>query len=304
MNTHISLDSCAFKVSSNYDERKKPRDRYIEYQQDLYKIANATFDESTLLKGGQYSYTELANDLLNDLDRKALGQDVDLMVVSYWTPEFDPDYSALGPYLHNTLGLQCKSFDVCDCGSVCTLTALSVIRDYMLADESINETLLVGLEQNTIPLPNPEHAPVPLESGCGIVKIRKDDSGPVLLKHIEIINEHQVAQNDFNPQIYLQNLLKNQAVGIDEVALWVRKDSYFYRALCHHMHKNPSMLDKLEINFLRCNYSSMNVFRWLADQVNYPSAKPHALLIEEDLESLEFGSVLFNFDHTNYDHTQ
>jgi hypothetical protein len=73
--------------------RLTPRDRFVEYQRDLHRIAGEQLDPDSLLAGDQYTYVELADALLDRVGAQVLPE-TDLLVTSYWTPEFDPEFSA------------------------------------------------------------------------------------------------------------------------------------------------------------------------------------------------------------------
>jgi len=293
MSEPLYLSACAFETLSDRVDVKQPRARYVEYQEDLYKIANGAFDHRTLTSGGQYSYTELADHLFETAGVNNLAEQTDLMVLSYWTPEFDPDYSALGPYLHHKLQLNCTSFDVCDCGSLAPIVALSVIKDYLAGHPAILQALLVGLEQNTIPLPAPQMVPVPgISSGgyCTLSRQRTSDSD-LCLNDVTILSEGQLLNGTFNPLDWLEAHCNRLDIDPQHCQLWVRKDSAFYRKLRFYQLNHPGRLEALNCAFLRCNYSAMNFFRWAKEHSQSGDAITDHLFIEEDLESLEIGLV-------------
>lgn len=293
MSEPLYVSASAFETLSDRVDVKQPRDRYVEYQEDLYKIANGTFDHRTLTTGGQYSYTELADHLFDTTEVNNLAGQTDLMVLSYWTPEFDPDYSALGPYLHHKLQLNCKSFDVCDCGSLAPIVALSVIKDYLAGHPAIHQALLVGLEQNTIPLPAPQMVPVPgISSGGYCTLLRQPATESDLCLHdVTILTEGQLMSGTFNPLDWLEAQFSRLSINPDHCQLWMRKDSAFYRKLRFYLLNHPDRLAGLNCAFLRCNYSAMNFFRWIKEHPQSADSATDHLFIEEDLESLEIGLV-------------
>src|SRR4051794_10984167 len=151
---------------------RQPRHRFVEYQEDLHRIAGERLDPASLVDGDQYTYVELADTVLDRAGPAAL-KDLDVLVTSYWTPEFDPDFSAFGPYLHHRWSLTCQSFDVIDHGSISPALALLVLGGYLRGDGAATDGVLIGVEQSTVPQAVGANFPGPVRSSAGLVRVTR-----------------------------------------------------------------------------------------------------------------------------------
>jgi len=136
-----------------FEKRGEPidvRERYKVYYRDLYSVYEGDLSEKTFYQGDMLRFTEMAESILPEYFSALSKPDISLLIICYWTPEFDPDYSAPGPYFVYKYGLSCNSFDVTDCGSLASSTALW-LGSSMASSNPDKNIVVLGLEQTTIP---------------------------------------------------------------------------------------------------------------------------------------------------------
>ena len=128
-----------------------PRKRFIRYYADLYALEHG--DEITpisYMAGSQYTYAELGKEVLSQCQKDSVFDNLDLMVVCYWSHEFDPD-DFCGAYFCDLYNIYGKSFDICDQGLLSPITALCIIKSYF-EFSYIKNALLVCFDQTAIPI--------------------------------------------------------------------------------------------------------------------------------------------------------
>lgn len=130
--------------------KQTPRVRFTQYYDDLSKITmQPAVDPVSYLQGTQYSYVALLNSILPTIQAEGHLNDLELIVISFWSPEFDPDY-ACGAYLCHRYAFAGKIVDISDCGFLSPFIALSAIQNYMQYG-GIKCALLLSVDQTTVP---------------------------------------------------------------------------------------------------------------------------------------------------------
>lgn len=273
--------------------RRAPRDRYVTYQRDLHAISSEALDEETLLEGDQYSYTDLGDAVLTSMADARMLENIDMVVYAYWTPEFDPDYSAFGPYFLERHDMKGKSFDVCDNGSLASATALHVVCRYAQNDPSLRNVLVLGMEQTTIPRSRSSGIPIPARSSaCAVVLSRDEVAGSAC-----IIASGQLSESDafsgVNPWTMIASVLDGAGVPPANVSLLTQRVGAFHKRLRFLI---DSSRDKpgINIQFLGSTPSALHTLSALAllDHNNTDS-RQYLLVVDEDVESLRIAWTLF-----------
>ena len=277
--------------------RLTPRDRFVEYQRDLHRIAGEQLDPDSLLAGDQYTYVELADALLDRVGAQVLPK-TDLLVTSYWTPEFDPEFSAFGPYLHHKWSLACESFDVTDQGSIAPMLALSIMGDVLGRDTDRSAGLLLAVEQSTTPHAVDAHLPLPSASSAGVIRLARTPvaTGFEILAS-RYLNEAQV----FAPRFQIQRVIAEWSDALqlqrERLTLVVRRNTYLYRNLRYWADRGLDI--GCRVRFVAPHSSCMNVFAWLtrltADDCQ---AEGTYMFVEEDVESLAAAAVIVRRFHS------
>ncbi|HKS97899.1 MAG TPA: hypothetical protein VJT31_00085 [Rugosimonospora sp.] len=268
-------------------QRRAPRERFVRYQADLHRMAGLTLDVDTLTRGDQYTFVELADALLRAAGT-GLVQDLGVLVSSYWTPEFDPDVSAFGPYLHHRYAPGCTCFDLVDRGSISPVLALLVLHEYLKAGDDGADGLLLSVEQTTVPAPTSAYFPGPARSTAGALRIGPRPS-PVRILDVTELTESASLGDDGD----LTSLVARWSArfGIDpaELTVLVDRTTFLYRrwAYAFGMDGWPC-----RIGFLPPERSCTDMFRWLAG----PREPGHVAYVGEDVESLAAGAVLVRME--------
>lgn len=131
---------------------REPRERFIRYYHDLHHLEKSQFSKLDVFTFTlQYTYAELGEAILDKCKNDNILKNLDLLIVCYWTHEFDPDYSC-GAYFSDKYRLKGTSFDICDQGIMSPITALKIMQCYM--KHSIKNALLLCFDQSAIPLCN------------------------------------------------------------------------------------------------------------------------------------------------------
>lgn len=289
----IRVDRLYFKELPRRDLARTPRDRYVTYHRDLHRIAGDVISEETLIQGDQYSYTELGDAVLDDARRDGALGDVDLAVYAYWTPEFDPDYSAFGPYFIERHGMRAQSFDVCDTGSLASVTALDVISRHLLDDPAIRSVLLLGMEQTTIPRNLDHGVPIPERSSAGaaILTVGAAPAG------LQVLGCGHIGEREcfgsFDPLGFLEGVLARFGLRPGDVTLLTQRCGGFHKRLRFQL-DTAGRDDPVQLRFLSPAPSALNGLRAMASAMDTARAfRPVTILIDEDVESLRLGWVAF-----------
>lgn len=273
--------------------RRQPRERYITYQRDLHAISSEALDEDTLLDGDQYSYTELGDAVLAPIADMGKLKEVDLVVYAYWTPEFDPDYSAFGPYFLERYSIDGKSFDVCDNGSLASATALHVVQRYVKSDPLLRNVLVLGMEQTTIPRCRAAGIPIPARSSaCAAILSSEGGSSSS-----HIVASGQVSELDsyggLDPRATIETILAHAHVDASEVCLFLQRAGSFHkrlRYLIDRAREKPSF----DVRFLDVTASALHTLACLArlGSPGVPTTRRYTLIVDEDVESLRMAWTL------------
>lgn len=281
--TSLYVREAHHEVLPARDLRLEPRARFVEYQEDLHRISGASLDRASLTRGDQYTFTHLADTLLERTGAETLSG-LDVFAVSYWTPEFDPDISAFGPYLHHRYSLTCRSFDVVDHGSISPLLGLLVLVTYLRVDPEAGEAVLLAVEQSTVPEPVGAHFPGPGRSSAGLARLSRYPGGTEVLE-VRSIGATQVLDPAFDLAAVIEPW--QQEFSATDLTIAIRRGSFLYRKWNHQLAEEWPVA----VDFRPPEPSCTEVFRWLAQLT--PAEEPRFVaLIEEDVESLSAVTVL------------
>ena len=186
--------------SLNFPPKKMsvPRKRYIKYYADLYSLYDIPMSEKALIAGGQYSYAQLGDGILEKLSDQDLLRDIDLMVIVTWSPEFDAEYASCSAYFNEKYRMQCRLIDVGDQGTLAPFSALKIIHA-CLAGERYSNALLLVLEQTTIPRQIYADKRLPKWNAAIGLIISKQTSYASVFAHYELLDSGVINQgSDFS----------------------------------------------------------------------------------------------------------
>lgn len=284
----LHLEAFQHQLAPARLEPIEPRQRYVEYRDDLHRLAGQRLDPRSVRRGDQYTRAELAGALLDHADPAVLSG-VDVLVTSGWTDEFDPDFSALGPHLHHRLGLTGESYDVVDRGSISPLLALMVMRDHLAAGPGNGTGLLVAVEQSTVAQAIDAHFPGPRRSGAGLLRAtwHREHAGPELLG-VRILGETEVLAGGFRPQRLVAGWCERLDVNPERLRVFLRRNTYLHR-LWNHWADDHAGAPRP--HHLPAEESCMNLWYWLSRLPTDAPGTP-CLLLDEDVDSLAAAAVL------------
>ncbi len=268
-----------------------PRERFVRYQEDLHRLAGEELDPQSLVTGDQYTYVDLADALIDRVGTEVFRQ-LDALVTSYWTPEYDPDVSAFGPYLHHRWALACRSFDVADQGSIAPALAVCLLRDYLAADRGTVAGVLLGVEQSTVPAAREAHLPVPRRSSAGLVRLSSTpEQARAQILAASYLPEAQVLAPDFRLQRVMAEWCDDLELIPSDLTLVMRRNTFLYRSFRYW--EDVEVASGCALRYLEPRHSCMNVFSWLADLVaeERRDGKTY-LFVDEDVESMAAAAIL------------
>lgn len=121
------------------------------FKKDLLKQFDFQFNEETLTNGLQNRYIDMASTLIEEFSREEL-QNFDFIVIAHNTPDIDPSQSIIC-YLTEKYKLKSTSIALTDYGSNIGIGTISIVKK-ILQNNIFNKSLIILLEQNTIPLIN------------------------------------------------------------------------------------------------------------------------------------------------------
>lgn len=152
---------------------QNPRERFVKYYQDLYALHNITLSKETFSTGSQYSYKELGNSVLEKYAEQDRLHEIELLFIVTWAHEFDPDYASVGAYFVDKFKLKCKVFDIGDQGSLAFFTCIDFLCKYLQSSQ-LKKSLILVMEQTTIPRNYSTHAILPLHDAAFALMIGYD----------------------------------------------------------------------------------------------------------------------------------
>jgi hypothetical protein len=271
-------------------EPLEPRQRYVEYRDDLHRLAGQRLDPRSARTGDQYTRVQLADALLRHAEPAALAP-VDVLVTTCWTDEYDPDFSAFGPHMHHRLGRVGESFDVVDRGSISPLLALMVMQDYLAAGPVTGTGLLLAVEQTTVPQAIDAHFPGPRQSSAGLIRAGRQQDGDgagAELVAVRGLSETEVLAPSFRPQRFVSDWCEELGVSPDRLMPFVRRNTHVHRLWNHWADEHAGAP---RLHFLPAEESCMNLWRWL-DRLPAGSAGTPCLLLDEDVDSPAAAAVM------------
>lgn len=267
---------------------KTPRERYIVYQKDLHQACGENITLDTMWEGDQYSYVELGDSVLKKPYSQLKLKNIDLTIFACWTPEFDPDYSAFGPYFMHTYELGGSSFDICDCGSLPDFISLDVVQKFCMGDK-VKKALLLGLEQNTIPRNINLHTPIPNNSRSValIVTSKLSENSKWAVLGSGYIKEKSAF--DINPLNFIIELQSSFNVEINYIASQIT--DIFYKKLVYQL-DTEKVTNSIDFIYWKQNISGLHAYSFLAEEYESVPKDRNILFVYNDIESLNIGWLL------------
>lgn len=200
---------------------RPPRQRFTQYYADLcVENQQAPMHAESFTQGTQYTYVELFDSLLPSIQAAGDLDDLQLIVISFWSPEFDPDY-ACGAYLCHRYQFAGKIFDISDCGFLAPFIALAAIQVYM-RQENITRALFLGADQTTVPyFESIKTQSFPQCASVGALLFAQD---ALLQSGLRFITAACVADQQLID--FLLHTLEQEQIKLENVLLTCQQDSF------------------------------------------------------------------------------
>lgn len=291
MNAYVGINKIEYVLLPE-GSKKIPRDRYVQYMNDLYKLYPGKLSEETFMEGSQMTYGELGDVLLSqDSVREELNK-IDTMGIAHWSQEFDPDYASCGAYFLHQYQLNSEIFDVCDQGTIASYTALKLLAQKLQTGRSHN-CMLLCLEQTTVPRDKSSEDILPDVSGALAIVMSSVKNGTQFqLKKIGIIPEAIAIENIRAVEKRIWDDVESNGFDYLSSIIVIRKGSAIARSIKHHALKNSSPVNEAMLDYMSPKAGLLHAFIKLNDLSKHKFDKNWILLIDEDVESLTVAYVL------------
>lgn len=274
-------------------EERKPRDRYIQYVNDLYNIYPGKASPETFLEGDQLTYAELGEEILEAPELSNVLKKLDNIIVAHWSQEFDPDYASCGPYFLHKYGLKSDIFDVCDQGTLAPLMAAKILFQYQ--KNNVGDTgMVLCLEQNTIPRDKAAGETIPNYSGASAMTLTTDPKcAQWAIREIQFVGEKKVLETLADITSFVLRILKAGETPIDQTTIVARKNTSYWKAIKHQMLSDQTDLNEHDhFQFVSPNPGCLSVFEKIEQITSQSSGKKYLLIIDEDVESMNLAYML------------
>ncbi len=284
------INYCQYFPLEKRSLRQEPRDRYTTYFKDLYRISDKDLSQETFLTGDQYSYTNIIDTVLESDLPFAAYPDISDVAFSYWTPEWDPEYSAFATYFLWKSDLEAEIIDVCDVGSIATTTALHILFNTDSLDDSRTK-ILVGMEQNAVPRYLPDHNIMPVSSSGSALFVSQANSDGALFKLEDsvFLNENKIYSSSFALAEEIKTLLEKHKLGAGDCTLFLHRNTAAFKQLDYLSDKRDISPDLLKnAHYLSPEYSVNTLPKLLDEYQKNPDSFRSSIwvFIDEDAESL------------------
>jgi hypothetical protein len=271
------------------------RERFKQYYRDLHDRYNEPLDETTFANGSGYKFNELGYPIFDYCLKHGYLKKIDLMIASYWAHEFDPDHASCGPHFAHKYDFDCNMFDVLDQGSICTLTALNLIKKYQDNNASQN-ALCFALDQNSIPCAANGCFPMPTKNVAAAAMLSKQqtDNSFIKILDIKLWSEQKICDLRYDILADLLKTLEEKNLSLTDCIICCKRNTAVYRAIELYKYQHLDIKDKLQFYFQQLDCACSDSL-YLIDQLNQKAWQPkekYVLILEEDVESLACGLLM------------
>lgn len=267
-------------------QSKIPRKRFIKYYHDLYSLHHLSLSAKTFLTGSQYSYTELGSEVFKKTADNHVLNDIDLLFMITWTPEFDPEYASAGAYLIEQFKLNCKTYDIGDHGTLGFFTGLDLIQKYLYSNQFTKVFVLV-MEQNSVPRSERSQVLMPQHNFVFGLTIQTGDRVSPQGKNYHVVSSgvlSGVIKKTFH-EIYSQ---LNKYNSDKTIRLICKKDGTIYKKYQREM-KSMAGIHVANIPNTPGNFS---LFSYLHYLISEGDDFADVLMFDEDVETSDVGYLI------------
>jgi hypothetical protein len=267
----------------------RPRPRAYQFFKDLYAYNKTPLCEETLLRGSQYHFTDLCETMFLQLSQENALTDVDLLIFTFWTPEFDPIFSAAGPYFLAKYNIHARMMSISDEGSLDLFTAIKFSQQ-LVEKNKFSNILVMGLEQTTIPRDLNRKKRIPNVNATFALKLSRSDNDQCYqIIDAGIITAEMLLSGVFNFHTILE-----KCNNYDTSTLLVCPANSTVDKLLTHYYYKPNF-PTLDIHFLEDHPGCYLTYHALDNILNNHIADKHKqniILMIPDEETLGFGFII------------
>lgn len=302
----VYIKDALYRVFTTTRGTPPPRQRAIEFEEDLFNHAKKNLCWDTVSAGSRYSYTDLGSPLLDELRDMELLDPQGLLALAYWTPEYNPEYSAFGPHFMHTYMPTGQVVDVCDRGSVAGFAALKIVHSHVQAESKVGQAthqtsaIVLGFEQTTITRDFKDCLPIPLQASAGaIVLSDKPSERCGCLIDAGIIPESEQHGGGFRLESFVKDLCDSHDVDLSRLTVLMPFASYGAKNWRYWSQVTGTKSILFQVRHVPSGIKSMRVFEMIHASLrsDLTRERPFALLIDEDVETLALGWTLFEGPH-------
>lgn len=275
---------------------REPRERFKQYYIDLHKRYNDKLDISTFVTGGQYKPQDLGYPIFDLCQKNCYLAKIDLMIMTYWAHEFDPDYASYGTHFAYRYQFNCQMFDILDQGSICTLTAFKFIMQYMLNSRS-NMALCYSVDQNSIPREDVSSIVIPDKNISTGVVFKKESNSGIKILDIRIFTEQQICDMQMNIMNFVFLTLKELNIEMVDCSFYLKRNTNIYKSVQMY---NQNFYTEHYKSFVHVNiYNGCTSICMILSQIIKEKKcldKKYILIFDEDCESFCCGYLLLKLE--------
>jgi hypothetical protein len=288
--TPITLKQIYRLTIDNQSERPL-RERYTSYIQELYRLYGKELSVNTFHEGGKLTYSHMGDALFSQIQKDHDLAQFDLILMSYWVHDCDPDFASYAAYFSHQYQLSCPIFDVGDRGSLASFSGLNILKA-MAQEKKMKKVLWLGFEQTTVPRCVLDENPIPSENrACAFVfdaaRLAEEESA---LLESTILTEQEILQDPCVLIHFIQNTLEKYQWENKKTKIYLSKTSLLWKTI--QFYKLTQQLKE----FPECDFYTPHVGSlFFVDAVQkHLEEKQHAIVFHEDYESASYGALVFS----------
>lgn len=210
----IYLSDPFFYEESRKKEIKAPTERFKNLMTQIFDRHGLILNEKSLFQGAQYSFLELCENALGNRPVKGV---VDFVVFPFASSNHDPTTPGFGASFQAKYG-DLDIYDVCYQGIVGSFTAIKLAASLISHQPHYQNAYVMGIEQNTNPLPNYYEGTIPTENNLGRTTVSQDHT----LGAYEYLEAGVVHCDRLVSKI--QNFLNNKNLSKDKIRLILKSE--------------------------------------------------------------------------------
>ena len=295
-------------VSVAEKEIFKPEKSYIDFYQDLYKLYGSRLDDETCDQGGKLSYVNLCDAVLNQYIKRHDLNEVDILVPTYWSHEYNAIHTNCGPYIQETFDVDCDMFDIYEQGSISTFTSINILSQY-LHNSSYHQGLMIALEQTTHPRSLIDHTILPTRNAACTVRLQVltdaqiseiESTSLIQLIYATTFDSSRLYLEKRTALDYVLSLITDYVDDFSKLTLVLRKNTTLWKQTKMSKYVDHNILTKCKFEHYSPDPSMLTLLEYLSSiyanhKNNENSGTRYVVIVDEDIISFEVGVLILRF---------